>query len=257
MKISTWNVNSVRARMPRLLEWLSETSPDIVCLQETKVVDDSFPRCEIEEAGYNVVVHGQKTYNGVAILAKGHIENVIRGFPDDEDGAEARVIAGQVEDVVVASVYVPNGKTVGHEKYQMKLGWLERFRSYLAGSFAVDDAVVVCGDYNITFDDRDVWDPEGLAETIHCSTAEREALAYVMEPLALADAFRKHSDEGGKYSWWDHRGGAFWKDKGMRIDHHLMTPSALARCTAVEIERDMRKGKGPSDHVPVTATLDA
>jgi exodeoxyribonuclease-3 len=254
MNIATWNVNSVRARMPRLLEWLSETSPDIVCLQETKVVDDAFPRCELEEAGYNVVVHGQKTYNGVAILSKEHVDAVVRGFPGDEEGADARVIGGVVGDVIVVSVYVPNGKTVGHEKYVSKLAWLKRMRAFLDETYDAGEKVVVCGDYNITFDDRDVWDPEGLRETIHCSTAEREALAHVME-FGLHDAFRKHHEEAGKYSWWDHRGGAFWRDHGLRIDHHLMTEAALERCTAVEIERDMRKGKGPSDHVPVTATL--
>lgn len=255
MKITTWNVNSLRARMPRFLPWLRENRPDVLCLQETKVVDDLFPRAEIEEEGYNVACFGQKTYNGVAILSRTPLEDVHCGFPGDGDDAEKRAIRAIVGDVVVLNLYVPNGSSVGSDKFAYKMDWLQRLRSYLAEEFDPGEKVVVTGDFNITFDDRDVWDPEGLREAIHCSTQEREALAQVME-FGLHDGLRKHQEEGGVFTWWDHRGGAFWRNQGLRIDHFLLSGPALEACTGVTVDRDARKGKGPSDHVPVTAEFE-
>ncbi|MGA0868668.1 MAG: exodeoxyribonuclease III [Planctomycetota bacterium] len=255
MRIVTWNVNSVRARLPRLLPWLEENAPDVLCLQETKVIDDLFPYEPLEDLGYNVVVHGQKTYNGVAILARHGIEAVVRGFPDDEEGAQARVIGCAVEDVLVLNLYVPNGSSVGSDKYAYKLDWLGRLRAFLDATYDPSEKIVVCGDFNITFDDRDVHDPEKWHEKILCSTPEREALRHVMD-FGLTDALRKHHDEAGIYTWWDMRGGSFPRDHGLRIDHFLMSEAALAACTAVDVDREARKGQGPSDHAPVLATLD-
>ncbi|MGA1525559.1 MAG: exodeoxyribonuclease III [Planctomycetota bacterium] len=255
MRIVTWNVNSVRARLPRLLPWLEENAPDVLCLQETKVIDDLFPYEPLEDLGYNVAVHGQKTYNGVAILARHGIEAVVRGFPDDEEGAQARVIGCAVEDVLVLNLYVPNGSSVGSDKYAYKLDWLGRLRAFLDATYDPSEKIVVCGDFNITFDDRDVHDPEKWHEKILCSTPEREALRHVMD-FGLTDALRKHHDEAGIYTWWDMRGGSFPRDHGLRIDHFLMSEAALAACTAVDVDREARKGQGPSDHAPVLATLD-
>jgi exodeoxyribonuclease-3 len=254
MKIVSWNVNSVRARLPRLLPWLEEHRPDVVCLQETKVVDELFPREPLEDQGYNLVVHGQKSYNGVAILARHGIEAVVRGFPDDEEGAQARVIGCAVDDMLVLNLYVPNGWEVGSEKFRYKLDWLRRLRAFLDAEYDPGERLVVCGDFNITFDDRDVHDPERWREKILCSTPEREALREVMD-FGLHDALRKHHEEGGIYTWWDLRAGAFPKDWGLRIDHFLVSAPALEACTAVTVDREARKGKGPSDHAPVLATF--
>ncbi len=254
MNIATWNVNSLRARMPRFLPWLQENQPDILCLQETKVIDDLFPRSEIEDAGYNIAFFGQKTYNGVAILARQPIEDVVRGFPGDDEDAQKRVIGGIVDDFVVLNLYVPNGSELGSPKFEFKMNWLEQLREFVSDRYDFAEKMVITGDFNITFDDRDVYDPEGLREAIHCSTPEREALAKIME-LGLHDGLRKHHEEAGLYTWWDHRGGAFWKDRGLRIDHFLLTDSALESCASVVIDREARKGKGASDHVPVIATF--
>jgi exodeoxyribonuclease-3 len=255
MQIATWNVNSVRARLPRLVPWLEEHQPDVLCLQETKVVDELFPREYLEDQGYNVEVFGQKTYNGVAILARHGIEAVVRGFPDDAEDAQKRVIGCQVEDFLILNLYVPNGSAVGSDKYAFKLDWLQRLRRFLDEHYDPADQLVVTGDFNITFDDRDVHDPEAWRDKVHCSPAEREALAEVMA-FGLHDALRKHTDEAGIYTWWDMRGGAFHKGEGLRIDHFLVSAPALGSCTAVTVDRDARKGKSPSDHAPVVATFD-
>ncbi len=253
MRIATWNVNSVRARLTRLVPWIEEHRPDVLCLQETKVVDELFPFEPLEDCGYNLVVHGQKTYNGVAILARHSMEDVVKGFPDDDEGAQARVIGATVAgEWQVLNLYVPNGAEVGAEKYRFKLDWLARLRSFLDERYDPAEKLVVCGDFNITFDDRDVHDPEKWHEKILCSTPEREALRSVMD-FGLHDALRKHHDEGGIYTWWDMRQGAFQKDWGLRIDHFLVTDDALDPCTDVFVDREARTGRGPSDHAPVIA----
>ncbi len=255
MRIVTWNVNSVRARLPRLLPWLEQHRPDVVCLQETKVQDEQFPREYLEDAGYDVVVHGQKTYNGVAILSRRRMSDVVRGFPSDAEDAPARAIAATIEGFRVLNLYVPNGQEVGHEKYRMKLDWLSRLRSYLDADFSKQDAVVVCGDFNVTFDDRDVHDPEAWREKILCSTPERDALRRVMD-FGFVDALRHHHEEGGIYTWWDMRTRSFDRNAGLRIDHFLVTDDALKVCTGVDVDREARAGKSPSDHAPVIATFD-
>jgi len=256
MRIVTWNVNSVRARLGRLLPWLSESRPDLVCLQETKCEDDRFPREEIEELGYDVAVSGQKTYNGVAILSKRPLEDVSRGFGVPEFDGEARVIGATVGDLMVLNCYVVNGVEVGHERYGYKLRWLGALRDHLAERFPRDEKVVVCGDFNVTFDDRDVYDPERWRERILCSTPEREALGAIVG-LGLKDALREFEDGTGIFTWWDFRRRGFERgNRGLRIDHFLMSPPALAACRGVEVDLDARRGEKPSDHAPVVATLE-
>jgi len=254
MRIATWNVNSVRARLPRLIPWLEESGPDVVCLQETKCRDEEFPREPIEELGYDAAVFGQKTYNGVAILSRLGIEDVVRGFPGDEPDAQRRVIRATVGDTLLLNLYVVNGKEVGSDKYAFKLDWLERLRAFVHERYPMTEKVVLTGDFNVTFDDRDVYDPDAWREKILCSTPEREALARVME-CGLTDALRAFTDEAGIYTWWDFRTRAFRRDRGLRIDHFLVSPPALEACTGVEVDRAAREGEKPSDHAPVVATF--
>ncbi len=255
MQIATWNVNSVRAREPRLISWLERVNPDVVCLQELKCIDDGFPRDPIEALGYNVETFGQKTYNGVAILSKEPIDGVVRGLPGDPEPFDRRVIAGVVGDVQIVNVYVVNGQFVGSPKYRFKLDWLERLRSFIQDSFDLSAPLVVTGDFNVTFDDRDVYDPDAWREKILCSTPEREALGRLCD-LGLVDAFRKFHEEGGHYTWWDFRTFGFQRKQGLRIDHFLTSEAALARTRDVTIDVEERRGKKPSDHAPVLLTLD-
>jgi len=256
MLITTWNVNSVRARLPRLLPWLTERRPDVVCLQETKCLDEMFPREAIEEVGYQIATFGQKTYNGVAILSRKPIEDVVLGFGDDRFDGEARVIGATIGDLMVLNLYVINGVEVGHERYAVKLEWMRALREFVVANYPMDEKVIVTGDFNITFDDRDVYNPERWHERILCSTPEREVLTQLMD-TGLQDSLRAFHPDGGVYTWWDFRRRGFERgDKGLRIDHLLMSPPALAACTGVEVDRDMRAGLKPSDHAPVVATLE-
>jgi len=255
MRIATWNVNSVRARLERVLHWLEEHEPDVLCLQETKVEDDKFPREPLEDLGYSVETHGQRTYNGVAILSRPGMEDVVRGLPgNDEERSGRRVIGATVGDLMVLCLYVVNGEKVGSEKYAHKLEWLEHLADFVAGRYDMREKVVLCGDFNCTFDDRDVYDPERWRERILCSTPEREALARVMAP-GLVDAYRRFHEEGGHYTWWDYRTRGFRRGEGLRIDHFLLSEPALAACTGIEIDERARGGEKPSDHAPVIATF--
>ena len=254
MQIATWNVNSVRARLPRILPWLEEHGPDVLCLQETKVIDELFPTEPFEDLGYQIACHGQKTYNGVAILSRRGLEDVTRGMPGDGEGEEARVIAATVDDVMLLNLYVVNGREVGCDKYAHKLAWLERVRAYMAERFPAGEKVVVTGDFNITFDDRDVYDQEAWRDRILCSTPEREALGRIMD-LGYTDAFRRFHEEGGLYTWWDFRTRGYQRGQGLRIDHFLLSTEALEVCTGVEVELGAREGAKPSDHAPVIVTL--
>jgi exodeoxyribonuclease-3 len=254
VQIATWNVNSVRARMLRLIPWLEQHAPDVVCLQETKCVDERFPREPIEELGYDVATFGQKTYNGVAILSKRPIEDVRRGLPGDGEDDSKRVLAVAIEDLLLVNVYVVNGERVGSDKYAHKLAWLDRLAEYI-GQYDMSEKLIVAGDFNCTFDDRDVYDPEGWRERILCSTPEREALARVMQP-GLRDAFRRFHEQAGYYTFWDYRTRGYERGNGLRIDHLLMSEPALEVCTGVFIDTEARGGEKPSDHAPVIATLD-
>lgn len=254
VKLATWNVNSIRARQGRLLAWLAREAPDVVCLQETKVEDAEFPIAALREAGYHAEIHGQRTYNGVAILSRQPARDVVRGFGDGVDDPQARTIAATIDDVRVVCVYVPNGEQVGSDKYAYKLAWLRRLRAYLDRTAGPDAPLVLCGDMNVAPEDRDVYDPPAWAGQVLCSDAERAGLAEVLA-WGLSDLYRAHHAEGGRYSWWDYRGMSFFKDRGLRIDHVFGTAAVAARCTACEIDRAARKGEGASDHAPVLATL--
>lgn len=254
MKIATWNVNSIRARLPRVLPWLESRRPDVVCLQETKVVDEDFPRDEIERLGYSIECYGQKTYNGVAVLSRLPLEDPLRGFPGDGEDAERRVLGVTVGDYRILNLYVVNGQRVGSPAFERKLTWLATLRELLAERYAKAQRLILCGDFNITFDDRDVYDPDAWRERILCSTPEREALANVMD-FGLVDAFRRFHEEGEHFTWWDYRTRGWRRNRGLRIDHFLMTPSAMDACSGVEIDREARDGEKPSDHAPVIADL--
>lgn len=255
MLIATWNVNSVRARLERVLHWLEQRSPDVVCLQEIKCLDEQFPREPIEELGYHVETFGQKTYNGVAILSKHRPDDVLRGLPGEGPDAQKRVIGATIDDVMLLNLYVVNGEAVGSEKYAYKLEWLARLAAFVREHYDLKEKVVLCGDFNVTFDDRDVHDPKLWHEKVLCSTPERRALAEVMRP-GLSDAFRHFEPGGGHYTWWDFRTRGFERGLGLRIDHFLMSAPALAACRGVEIDRAARGGEKPSDHAPVLATVD-
>ena len=254
LTIATWNVNSVRSRLERLCAWLERRRPDVVCLQETKVVDPDFPRAEIEAAGYHCLVNGQKTYNGVAILSREAAREIVRALPGDTPDAERRILAAEVAGVAVASVYCPNGSEVGSDKYAYKLDWYRRLRQLLDESFSPGRPLVVCGDFNVAPEDRDVWDPERWRGQVLFSDPEKEVLA-ALTGWGLEDTLRRLRPEGGVYTWWDYRFGAFHRGWGLRIDHVLATPPLAERCLSVEVDRDERKGDKPSDHAPVVATF--
>ncbi len=252
MRIATWNVNSIRARLPKLLPWLEQERPDVVCVQETKVKDELFPREPLEDLGYSLAVSGQKTYNGVAILSRVGIEDVVCGLPGDDEKRLIGAIVGG--DLMLLNLYVVNGMKVGSEKYAHKLDWLGRLADFVGERYDMAEKVVLCGDFNVTFDDRDVHDPEAWRERILCSTPEREALGKVMD-TGLVDAFRHFHEEAGHYTWWDFRTRGFQRDRGLRIDHFLMSPPALEACSGIEVARALRESPQPSDHAPVVATL--
>ena len=252
MKIATWNVNSIRKRLDRVIPWLTEHRPDVLCVQETKVEDDAFPRDEIEAAGYHALCHGQKTYNGVALLTREPARDVVRGFGDDVQDQQARFLVARVGEIRVGTVYVPNGQEVGSEKFRYKLDWLGRWKKWLLDNADNGDDLALCGDLNVAPEDRDVYDPEGWKDQVLCHPDERAALADVCR-WGLVDAFRQHHPERGAYTWWDYRQLSFPKNYGLRIDMVLCSTPLAKRCTGVAIDRDARKGKNPSDHAPVIA----
>lgn len=249
--VATWNVNSLRARMPRVQEWLAATGPDVVCLQETKLSQDAFPAAEIASLGYESAHFGQGQWNGVAILSRVGLTDVVRNFaPGVEPDGEARIITATCAGLRISSVYVPNGREVDHDHYRYKLSWLARLGEHLARDTDPAADVIVTGDFNVAPTDADVWDPASFVGATHVSEPERGALAEVCS-RGLVDVWRRlHGDERA-YSWWDYRGGAFHKGQGMRIDLVLASESVLARTTSARIDRDARKGEKPSDHAPV------
>jgi len=254
MKIATWNVNSVRARFERLMAFLAREQPDVLCLQELKVSDNEFPRLELEAAGWHTAVHGQKTYNGVAIVARTAPQDVRVGLGDDVDDDEARLIAATVQGVRVISAYVPNGKVVGSDKWAYKLDWLQRLGAHLARHYTTAQPLALCGDFNVAPEDRDVARPEEWRDTVLTHEDARERLRSLMA-WGLVDAIRLHHSGDGPWSWWDYRMLGFPKGNGLRIDHILVTPPLAARCTGASVDRDERKGKLPSDHAPVLAVF--
>ncbi len=257
MLIATFNVNSIKARLPRILEWLEEAKPDIALLQELKCVDDDFPRLEIEGLGYQAAVHGQKTYNGVAILSRHPIEDVTRGLPGDEGDPQSRYIEATIQGLRVASIYLPNGNPVDSEKYPYKLRWMERLCDHIRTSVLPREIpTVLGGDYNVCPTDDDVYDPVGWANDALCLPDSRNRFRRLLN-LGLTEAYRAlHPHEAHRYSYWDYVKGRWQKDEGVRIDHLLLSPQAADRLVACDIDKTPRAKEKPSDHTPVWCRLD-
>jgi exodeoxyribonuclease-3 len=256
MKIATWNVNSIRTRLEQVIAWLNQNPVDVLCLQETKVVDKDFPRSPFENLGYQVYISGQKAYNGVALISRQPLLDVSTGFTaivpnlQPEWDEQKRVITGTIDNVRIVNLYVPNGSSVGSEKYEYKLRWLTVLREYLQLLLKSQSAICVCGDFNIALEAKDIHDQVKAENHIMASEPERQALRDILT-LGVADAFRKFTSEGGHFSWWDYRTAAFRRNLGWRIDHHYLTPVLYERATSCIIDVAPRKLTQPSDHAPV------
>lgn len=251
MKIATWNVNSLKVRLPQVLDWLAAVEPAVLALQETKLQDADFPAEAIRAAGYHVVYAGQKTYNGVAVLARAEPADVHTELPGLAD-PQRRVLGVTVGDVRVLDLYVPNGQAVGSDKYAYKLDWLDKLATYVEAQLAAHPRLVVLGDFNIAPEDRDVHDPEAWRGQILCSEPERAAFRHLLD-LGLADSFRLFEQAPASFSWWDYRQGGFRRNLGLRIDHILVSPALAGACTACGIDTAPRRLERPSDHAPVVA----
>ncbi len=254
MIVATWNVNSIRIREDAVINWLKENPVDVLCLQETKVVDTDFPRLLFTDLGYHIYAFGQKSYNGVAIISKQPLEDVSTGFApligvNDLD-EQKRLITGTIDDVKIVCVYVPNGGAIESEKYFYKLQWLKALREYLRFALYEISNICICGDFNIALEDKDIHAPALLTGQTMASKNERQALQEIID-LGFADAFRKFTTEGGNYSWWDYRAAAFRRNLGWRIDHHYLTSDLYNQATSCVIDTTVRKLTQPSDHAPV------
>lgn len=250
MKIATWNVNSIRARQERLLPWLQSAQPDVVCLQELKCLEDQVPEAEVKALGYHACWYGQKTYNGVAILSRAELSEVRKGIGDGVEDPQSRFIGATVKGVRIYCAYVPNGQEVGSPAYEYKLQWYQRLRAFMDGHHQPTDAVVLCGDWNVAPEPIDVHDPAAWEGQTLFSVPERDALKKLCA-FGLVDTWRALHPDEQKFSWWDYRMLSFPKGKGLRIDHIFATPELAKKAKASEIDREMRKGKNPSDHAPV------
>ncbi len=253
MQLATWNVNSLKVRLPHVLKWLEENPVDVLCLQELKTVDEKFPVAEIEAAGYHVVFSGQKTYNGVAILSKHPISDVVKNnplFPDNHQ----RIIAGTIEGMRIVCVYIPNGQSLDSDKFTYKMQWLKALHDWLKSEAEKYPQMALLGDYNIAPEDRDVCDPAAWEGQTHVSEPERNAFKDLLG-LNMKDAFRMFDQAEKLYSWWDYRQMAFRRNMGLRIDHILLTQPLADRCISCVIDKVPRKWEQPSDHAPVIATL--
>jgi len=259
MRIATWNVNSIKQRIENLTAWLAERAPDIVCLQETKTVDETFPRQPIEALGYNIAVHGQKTFNGVAILSKFKFDEVIPRLPGDPADDHARFIEAAIStkagSLRVASIYLPNGNPAGTEKYTYKIKWMERLLNYAHERLQLEEPLVMAGDYNVIPTADDVHNPAAWATDALFLPQTREKFRALTN-LGLTDALRAVSDDRGLYTFWDYQAGAWQKNWGIRIDHLLLSPQAADRLTTAGIDKHVRSWERPSDHVPVYVDLD-
>lgn len=251
MKIATWNVNSLKVRLPHVLDWLAAAQPDALCLQETKTEDGGFPFAALEQAGYRAIHNGQKTYNGVAILTRTEAADIVRDLPDFED-PQKRIIAATVNGVRLVCAYMPNGQAVGSDKYEYKLKWLAALARWLGEELQRHPRLALLGDFNIAPEDRDVHDPVVWQGQILCSEPERDAFRKLVG-LGFTDAFRLFDQPEKSFSWWDYRMMAFRRNQGLRIDHILVSPALAARCAACAIDKAPRKLERPSDHAPVVA----
>ena len=253
MKVATWNVNSIRARRQHVLDWLDAAQPDVLCLQELKVPEDKFPYEEVRDCGYEAAVFGQKTYNGVAILSRQPLSNVVMALGDAEDDPQARLISADVEGVTILSAYFPNGGEVGSDKYQYKLRWIKRLREALHRRFdPATDLVARCGDFNVAPFDDDIGRPAEWRSSVLACDAVRDALTELAS-FGLHDVFRPFHPAGGVFSWWDYRGSGFERGNGLRIDHIYCTAKLAERAIGAVVDREERGRKSPSDHAPVLA----
>jgi len=253
MQLATWNVNSLNVRLPQVLDWLAAHPVDVLALQELKLTDDKFPAQALADIGYQAQWFGQKTYNGVALLSKTPASEVIKNIPGFED-EQSRVLCATIGGVRVIGAYFPNGQEPGSDKFAYKMRWLTALREWVRAEMAAHPQLVLMGDYNITFDDLDVWDPEGLRETIHCTTEERLHLNALID-LGLSDAVRLFPQPEKNFSWWDYRDFGFRRKRGLRIDHILITEALKAQASACVVDVAPRKNERPSDHAPVVLTL--
>ncbi len=258
MRIATWNVNSINARLPTVLSWFEEAAPDVACLQEIKCVDEKFPTEAFERLGYNVIIHGQKTYNGVALLSKTPLEDVRRGLPGDDEDEQARYIEAVVSGpwpVRVAGIYLPNGNPTTTAKFAYKLNWMARLNAHARGLLSLEEPLVIAGDYNVIPEPADVHDPAAwVGDALY--RPESRAAFRSLKWLGLTDAYMAADGSPEGYTFWDYQAGAWPRDHGIRIDHLLLSPSAADRLAGVTIHRDVRAREKPSDHVPVVADLD-
>ena len=254
MRIVTWNVNSLKARLPRVEQWLADVQPDVVCLQETKLTDAAFPALTFEALGYESVHHGQGQWNGVAILSRVGIADAVSNFAVGDRDPDARIVTARCGGVLVSSVYVPNGRALDHEHYQYKLRWMAQLRDHVAALTTPSDQVVIAGDYNIAPADVDVYDPRKFVGATHVSDAERASLQHLCD-WGVVDLFRLQHTDPKLFTWWDYRGGDFHMGRGMRIDLLMGTQSVADRLEFAVVDRNARKGDSPSDHAPVLVDL--
>ncbi|MBM6596440.1 exodeoxyribonuclease III [Microvirga pudoricolor] len=260
MRIATWNVNSIKQRLEHLATFVRSAEPDVLCLQELKCMDEAFPRAEVEGLGYNVVTHGQKAYNGVAILSKKPLEEIRRGLPGDETDEQARYLEGVVSTddgrvLRVASIYLPNGNPIGTPKFDYKLSWFDRLTRHAEGLLTLEEPLVLCGDYNVIPEPKDAANPDGWTGDALFQPESRAKLR-TLTSLGLTDAVRACSDGEGLYTFWDYQAGAFQRNNGIRIDHLLLSPQAADRLRTASIRKEVRGWDKPSDHVPVMVDLD-
>ncbi len=258
MKVTSWNVNSIRTRIDPVIDWLQTNPVDVLCLQETKVMDADFPIKAFTDIGYHPYIYGQKSYNGVALISKAPLDDVQMGFADVMNSEsvgnlddQKRVISGVLNDVRIVNLYVPNGSAIGSDKYIYKLSWLALLKQYLAAQIALHPKLNVCGDFNIALENKDIYTDKSRDKHIMSSPIEREALRDVLS-IGLADAFRKFTDEGGHFSWWDYRTNSFARNTGWRIDHHYLSPALYEQAKSCTIDTYPRGLERPSDHTPVT-----
>lgn len=255
MKIATWNVNSIKIRLEQVLDWLNSTETDVLCLQETKTVDETFPLEEIENAGFHVAFMGQKSYNGVAILSKHEINDVQKNFPDDGEDAPKRLIAANIQGIHIVNTYIPNGTELWTDKFDFKLDWLQRLRRYFDERCPKDSDVLLCGDFNVAPEELDVWSVKNWEGKLHFSKPERAAIHHVKQ-WGFMDVFRQQNGELQEFSWWNYRQGAFPKNHGLRIDHIWTSQSLAEKCVGCWIDKEPRTWERPSDHTPVVAEFE-
>ena len=257
MKLATWNINSLTVRLPQVLDWLSANPVDVLALQELKLTDDKFPADAFMQAGYHAQWFGQKTYNGVALLSRLPVTQVVKnipGFQDDMARVISATVASEAGDIRVIGGYFPNGQAPGTDKFEYKMAWLKGLRDWLKSELATHPRLVLMGDYNITFDDADVWDPVGMRDQIHCTDEERYHLNALVS-MGLHDSFRLFEQPEKSYSWWDYRDFGFRRNRGLRIDHILVSPALKPLVKACTIDKAPRKNERPSDHAPVVLEL--